>query len=174
MLFGEFSSQGGRSTPTSLQCGYSCCKIFFVAPSVRTDQCLFSGTRLRLSAGPRLPIPTTVLAHGRTTNQHHNHDSFSCPNTRHERGDRISRVHHSSCCVAHSCRTAPIHNHFVARTGHSCQGRNERTSVLVGTIASLLIQLAIASLSRTFVPRSLGFSFVPQRITLNCPSRNAC
>ena len=28
--------------------------------------------------------------------------------------------------------------------------------------------------SRTFVPRSLGFSFVPRHTTLNCPSRNAC
>ena len=50
------------------------------------------------------------------------------PNTRHECGDRVSRVHHSSCCVSHSCRTAPIHNHLVARTGHLCQGCNDRAS----------------------------------------------
>ena len=46
--------------------------------------------------------------------------------------------------------------------------------VLAVIIASLLILLAIACLSKTFVPRSLGFSFVPHRTTLNCPSRNAC
>ena len=95
---------------------------------VRTVQRFFSGTRLRLSAGPRLPIPTTVVAHGRTPNQHQNHDSSSCSDTRHECGDRVSRGHHSSCCVSHSCRTAPVHNHFVARTGNSCQGCNDRTS----------------------------------------------
>ena len=114
MLFAEFSSRGGRSTPTSLQspfrrhtqlflcspgkpwsvtCGLLL--LCFVSQSVRTNQRLFSGTRLRISAGPRLPIPTTVLAHGRPSNQHHNHNSSSCPNTHHECGDRISRVHHS-------------------------------------------------------------------------------
>ena len=87
---------------------------------MRTVQRLFSGTRLRLSAGQRLPTPTTVLAHGRTPNQHHNHDSSSCPNTRHECGDRVPLVL--------TRVTAPIRNHTVARTGHWCQGRNDRTS----------------------------------------------
>ena len=111
---------------------YSYCEMFFVSPSVHTAQRLFSGTRLRLSAGPLLPTTTAVLAHGRTPNQHHDDDSSSCPNTRHECGDRDNPVHHSSCRVSRSSRTAPIQN------------------------------------------RSLGFSFVPQRTTLNCPSRNAC
>ena len=59
---------------------------------------------------------------------HHNHDSSSCPNTQRECGDRASRVRHSGCCVSHSCSTAPIRNHIAARAGHSCQGRNDRTS----------------------------------------------
>ena len=89
------SSQGGRSTPFSLQSSVSVAtrniscdrlasscpwlvdyvlwstpvvKRSLFHPTVHTVRRLFSGTRQRLSAGPRLPIPATVLAHGRTPN----------------------------------------------------------------------------------------------------------
>ena len=88
-------------------------------------------------------------------------------NTRHECGDRVSR---SSCCVSHSCRTAPIHNHIVARTG-----RNDRTSQ-----SARGNECKLAHTARNRLPfqnhraKITRFLFVPQRTTLNCPSRNAC
>ena len=60
---------------------------------------LISGARLHLGAGPRLPTPRAVSAHGRTPNQHHFRDSSSCSSIRHVCGglsNRFSRLHHSS------------------------------------------------------------------------------
>ena len=47
---------------------------------------LISGARLHLGAGPRLPTPHAVSAHGRTSNQHHFCDCSSCSSIRHECG----------------------------------------------------------------------------------------
>ena len=146
-------------------------------PTVHTVRRLFSGTQLRLSAGPRLPIPTTVLAHGRTPNQQRNHDSSSCPDTRRECAnvETEAAVFTSDVVLATRVEQHPsVIALLLALVTRVSAATIAPRKVFAGIIASLLIQLAITSLSKTFVPRSLGFSFVPQRTTLNCPSRNAC
>ena len=150
VLFAEFSSQSGRSTPTSLQSPFPSPHATFLVlawQALVRDQWSTHVVRHSLSHHLCALFNVCSQAHDcasaldrvcrfqplyllteSTPNQHHNHDSSSCPNTRHECGDRASRVRHSNCCVSHSSSTAPIRNHIVARTGHSCQGRNGRTS----------------------------------------------
>ena len=105
-------------------------------PSVRTEHTpidlthtpldfTLSGARLHPSAGPHLLTPHAAAAHGHTPNQHHSRDCFSCPSIHPECGDRVSRFHRSSRRAVHPLLPVPIHNHFVARTGCSCQSTDE-------------------------------------------------
>ena len=113
-------------------------------PPVHTVRRLFSGTRLRLSAGPRLPIPTTVFAHGRTPNQHHNHGSSSpalAANVETEPAVFTSDVVLPTRVEQHpsviTVLLAPVTRVSAATIAPR--------KVCAGKIASLLIQLTIAS-----------------------------
>ena len=82
-----------------------------------------SGAQLHLSAEPHLPTAHATAAHGHTTNQHRFCDCSSCPNIHHKCGDRVSHCHSSRRAVS-PLGPIPTHNHFVIRTGCSCQSAN--------------------------------------------------
>ena len=75
---------------------------------------LISGARLDLGAGPRLPTPHAVSAHGHTPNQHHFCECSSFSSMRHECGGWSGRFHHS-CRSHHSSRF----HHSVVWSTHS-------------------------------------------------------
>ena len=109
---------------------------FLPHPSVRTEgtpinltpallDFPLSGAQLHLSAGPHLPTPHAATAHGHTPNQHRSCNCSSCPSTHRECGDRVGHFHHSSRRAVSPLGPVPTHNHFVIRTGCSCQSANE-------------------------------------------------
>ena len=143
-------------------------------PTVHTVRRLFSGTRLRLSAGPSADSNHCVCSW-----PHANPASQPRQFLLLQHSPRTWRLS-LPCSLQISC--FPLVLNSTHQSSHCC---SHWSLVLVpqrlhlamcspGIIAGLLMQFAITSLSKTFVPRSLGFSFVPQRTTLNCPSRNAC
>ena len=128
----------------------------------------FSEAPLHVVTGKRLPNTHVTSAHGRTPKRYRCHGSFSCHRTDHEgsrrTNDSLVLSQHPSTIEA-ICLSAPLTR---ARTAMIAP-----LKVVARTIASLFMHLVIASFSKTFVPRSLGFSFVPQRTTTKCPSRRA-
>ena len=197
MLFADFSSQGGRSTPTSLLSPFpSPHATFLVLAWQALVRDLWSTPVVRYALSHHLGALFNVCS-----------QALDCASAL----DRVCRFQPLSLLMAARqtrimTTTAPPAPTLATNVGtESAVNTTPATvfptrlelhprtitsslalvtraraatiaprKVLAGTIASLLIQLAIASLSRTFVPRSLGFSFVPQRTTLNCSSRNAC
>ena len=147
MIFAEIDSQGGRSTPTSLQSTpfpslhawiwrTPVARRALSHPPVRTEHTPIdlthtpldfplSGAQLHLSAGPHLPTPYATAAYGHTPNQHRFCDCFSCSSIHRECGDRVSHFHHFSRRAISPLGPVPAHHHVVTRTGCSCQSANE-------------------------------------------------
>ena len=139
-------------------------------PSVRTEHTPIdlthtpldfplSGARLHPSTGPHLPTPHAATAHGRTPNQHRSCDCSSCPSTHRECGDRVSHFDHSSCRAVSPLGPVPTHNHFVIRTGCSCQSANEAKPAPQQIDMSQRTLLTRLGIALTLVSRSLGHSF---------------
>ena len=207
MLFAEIDSQGGRSTPTSLQStpfpslhatSFALAQQAVVSdlwmwrtlvarhalshPPVRTEHTPIDlthtlldfplpGAQLHFSAGPHLPTPHATAARDHTPNEHRLYDCSSCPSVHRECGDRVTSITPVVVpfprwdqypltiisSLALDVRVSPQMKPKQLHRVREFQGVANR--LVTATMPYLLTRFGIASISFTFVSRSLGHSF---------------